>query len=142
MAARDPVPQHTADHEDPALPYPRSGNLAFDALFALAGSEMRQDAVTEIRDGNYNGGAAIPCACFETGEKWHYVWTRDLSYAADLGLALLDPQRVRNSLDFKLSSLRAGVAKAPQVAGRPPGLRHWVHYRWLDRHKLAWQRYD
>jgi hypothetical protein len=52
----------------------------------------------EIRDGNYNGNNPIPCDCFETGEKWHYVWTRDLSYAADLGLAMLDPQRVRNSL--------------------------------------------
>ena len=122
MALRDPVPQHTAYHEDPALPYTRSGNLAFDALFALAGSEMRQDAVTEIRDGNYNGGAAIPCACFETGEKWHYVWTRDLSYAADLGLALLDPGRVRNSLDFKLSGYRKAVPKAEHIAGTPDGL--------------------
>ncbi|MGX4643652.1 alpha-L-rhamnosidase-related protein [Massilia sp. SYSU DXS3249] len=122
MALRDPVPQHASYAESAELPYTRSGNLAFDALFALAGSEMRQDAVSHIRDGNYNGGAAIPCDCFETGEKWHYVWTRDLSYAADLGLALLDPERVRNSLDFKLSSYRKEVPKAPQVAGTPDGL--------------------
>ncbi|MET0982764.1 MAG: esterase [Telluria sp.] len=122
MALRDPVPQHASYAESPDLPYTRSGNLAFDALFALAGSEMRQDAVSQIRDGNYKGGAAIPCACFETGEKWHYVWTRDLSYAADLGLALLDPARVRNSLDFKLAGYRKDVAKAPQVAGTQDGL--------------------
>ncbi|MES2126092.1 MAG: esterase [Pseudomonadota bacterium] len=105
---RDPGPQFVTYAESGALPRVRSGNLAFDALFALAGFELQQDSVKEIRDGNYNGGAAIACDCFETGEKWHYVWTRDLSYAANLGLALLDPQRVRNSLEFKLSTFRSG----------------------------------
>jgi hypothetical protein len=122
MQLRDPGPQYLTYQEDPLLPRVRSGNLAFDALFALAAHEMRQDSVKEIRDGNYNGNNAIPCDCFETGETWHYVWTRDLSYAADLGLAMLDPQRVRNSLLFKLSGWRDGVPKAPQVAGTPDGL--------------------
>ena len=122
LQLRDPVPQHATYMESADRPYTRSGNLAFDALFALAGSEMAQDAVRDIRDGNYNGGAAISCDCFETGEKWHYVWTRDLSYAADLGLALLDPARVRNSLDFKLAAYRAGTVKAPQVPGSADGL--------------------
>jgi hypothetical protein len=122
MQLRDPGPQALTYQEDAALPTVRSGNLAFDALFALALHEMRQDSVKEIRDGNYKGNAPIACDCFETGEKWHYVWTRDLSYAADLGLAMLDPQRVRNSLDFKLSGWRAGVARAPQVAGTADGL--------------------
>lgn len=122
LSLRDPGPQHAEYAEQPGLPRVRSGNLAFDALFALAVHEMRLDSVSQIRDGNYNGGAAIPCECFETGEKWHYVWTRDLSYAADLGLALLDPQRVRNSLAFKLSGWRAGLDIAPQVAGSADGL--------------------
>jgi hypothetical protein len=122
LGLRDPGLQWTAYTEDAALPRVRSSSLAFDALFALAGHEMRQDSVKEIRDGNYNGGAAIPCDCFETGEKWHYVWTRDLSYAADLGLAMLDPERVRRSLLFKLSGWRAGIAIAPQVAGTADGV--------------------
>jgi len=122
MQLRDPGPQYVTYKEDPALPRVRSGKLAFDALFALALHEMQQDSVKEIRDGNYNGNAPVPCDCFETGEKWHYVWTRDLSYAADLGLAMLDPQRVRNSLEFKLSGWRDGVSKAPQVAGTKDGL--------------------
>ncbi|RJG15474.1 esterase [Massilia cavernae] len=122
MQLRDPGPQHATYSESPGLPVARTGNLAFDALFALAVTEMKQDSVSEIRDGNYNGGAAIPCECFETGEKWHYVWTRDLSYAVDLGLAMLDPARVRNSLDFKLSAFRPGVVKATQVAGSADGL--------------------
>jgi hypothetical protein len=122
MQLRDPGPQYTTYEEDAALPRLRSGNLAFDALFALAAHEMKLDSVKEIRDGNYNGNNPIPCDCFETGEKWHYVWTRDLSYAADLGLAMLDPQRVRNSLLFKLSGFRDGVNKPPQVAGTAGGL--------------------
>lgn len=122
MQLRDPGPQYVNYQESAALPTVRSGSLAFDALFALAGAEMQLDSVAQIRDGNYNGGAPIACDCFETGEKWHYVWTRDLSYAADLGLAMLDPERVRNSLDFKLSPLRPGMPRAPQVAGSSDGL--------------------
>jgi hypothetical protein len=122
MQLRDPGPQYASYTEDAALPTVRSGKLAFDALFALALHEMRQDSVKEIRDGNYNDNAPIPCDCFETGEKWHYVWTRDLSYAADLGLAMLDPQRVRNSLEFKLSGWREGVPRATHIPGTPDGL--------------------
>ncbi|MDY0978002.1 esterase [Massilia sp. CFBP9012] len=122
MLLRDPGPQHVEYAEEDGLPRVRSGNLAFDALFAMAGREMRQNSVSQINDGNYNGGNAIDCACFATGEKWAYVWTRDLSYAADLGLALLDPQRVRNSLDFKLSGWRPDITAAPQIPGTLDGL--------------------
>ena len=121
-AQRDAGAQSVRYAESEDLPRVRSGSLAFDALFALAGAEMRQDSVAQIRDGSYNAGAAIPCDCFETGEKWHYVWTRDLSYAAHLGLALLDPQRVRNSLQFKLSGYRDGITKPDAVAGSDDGL--------------------
>ncbi len=122
MQLRDPGPQVATYGETAALPTVRSGSLAFDALFALAGAEMRQNSVAQIRDGNYNEGKAIDCACFETGEKWHYVWTRDLSYAADLGLAMLDPERVMHSLEFKLSPWREGVTRAHKVAGDASGL--------------------
>jgi hypothetical protein len=122
MQLRDPGPQFANYKESAGVPTVRSGNLAFDALFALAGAEMKLDSVAEIKDGNYNSGAAIACDCFETGEKWHYVWTRDLSYAADLGLAMLDPLRVMHSLDFKLSGYRPGVVNPTQVAGTADGL--------------------
>ena len=122
LTLRPGDPQQVRYAERADVPRVRSGNLAFDALFAMAGAEMKQNAVAAIRDDSYNGGQPIACACFETGEKWHYVWTRDLSYAADLGLALLDPERMRNSLQFKLSGYRPGVAKAPQVPGTPDGL--------------------
>ena len=122
LRVREGGKQQVGYQESAALPTVRSGTLAFDALFALAGVEMKQDAVSEIRDGSYNGGNAIPCECFETGELWHYVWTRDLSYAASLGLGMLDPQRVRNSLLFKLSGYRDGVSPGAHVAGSADGL--------------------
>jgi predicted alpha/beta superfamily hydrolase len=120
MQLRDNAPQSIEYAEQADLPRVRSGSLAFDALFALAANEMKLDSVAAIKDGSYNGGSAIPCECFETGEKWHYVWTRDLSYAAALGLSMLDPQRARNSLMFKLSGYRS--AKPLTAAGTEDGL--------------------
>ncbi|NKJ23053.1 Six-hairpin glycosidase-like protein [Dyella sp. SG609] len=79
----------------------------FDGLFAMAQDDLRLDSVQAIRDDAFDHGQAIPCACFETGEKWHYVWTRDLSYAVDMSLWRLDPQRAKASLRFKLSDVRA-----------------------------------
>jgi len=84
-----------------------TASVLFDGLFALAQAELAQDSVEAIRDDAFDHGQPIPCACFETGEKWHYVWTRDLSYAIDLGLWRMDPARARNSLRFKLSEARA-----------------------------------
>lgn len=84
----------------------RTGNALFDGLYALALAEAREDSVEQITDGQFNAGEPIPCHCFETGAKWPYVWTRDISYSVDLGLALLDPVRALNSLLFKQSALR------------------------------------
>lgn len=119
---RDDVPAVIGYTEVAGQPRVRSGSLAFDALFAHAIVEMKENAVPAIRDAAYNGGMPIPCECFKTGEKWDYVWTRDLSYAAALGLALVDPQRVRASLEFKLSGYRPGVGWKPGVAGSDDGL--------------------
>ncbi|MBF0196598.1 MAG: esterase [Planctomycetes bacterium] len=107
---RDPVPQFSKYSEKPGFPRLRSGSLSFDALFALAQEECRLNSVEEIKDGNYNEGKPLAHSVFETGEKWHYVWTRDLSYAADLGLCFTDPHRVVNSLIFKTGRLRPEVA--------------------------------
>ncbi len=87
----------------------RSGHDLFDALYALALEETRENSVESIQDYAFNDGAEVPCGgCFETGRKWNYVWTRDTAYAVDLGLAGLDPLRARNSLAFKLSERRSG----------------------------------
>lgn len=88
-----------------------TGDLAFDALFAMSLKELSQLSVSEIKDGNYNYNKPIKAEVFETGAKWHYVWTRDLAYAADLSLALMNPTRVENGLNFKLSGFRANTGK-------------------------------
>lgn len=106
--------------ESPERPRLRSGNALFDGLFALALEEAAEDSVAEITDAQFNGGRAIACRCFETGAKWHYVWTRDISYAVDLGLAALDPTRALASLRFKESGLRRAAG------GDGPGERRLV----------------
>lgn len=90
-----------------------TGSVLFDALFALAQQELDANRVDAIRDPAFDEGQPVPCACFQTGARWPYVWTRDMSFAADLALARLDPQRTRQSLRFKLS---------PTRDGRTPGL--------------------
>ncbi|TCI06617.1 Six-hairpin glycosidase-like protein [Dyella soli] len=78
----------------------------FDGLFAMAQDDLGHDAVSAIKDGAYDHGKEIPCHCFATGEKWPYVWTRDLSYSIDLALWRIDADRARESLRFKLSDVR------------------------------------
>ena len=84
----------------------------FDALFAMAQDDMAKDSVSAITDSAFDHGQSISCPCFETGEKWHYVWTRDLSYSVDLALWRLDTERAKASLRFKLSDVRE--PSAPQ----------------------------
>jgi hypothetical protein len=122
MPTRENAPSTIRYAEVAGQPFVRTGSLAFDALFAHAITEMKQDSVAAIRDSAYNDDQPIDCHCFETGEKWHYVWTRDLSYGAHLGLAMLDPRRVRDSLAFKLSGYRAGMTKPAEAAGTADGL--------------------
>lgn len=106
---RDGWPSEVAFVEEPGQPLLRSGNLVFDALFALAMHETRLLSVSSIDDGAFDSGNPVPCECFQTGAEWHYVWTRDTAYAVDLGLALIDPERAVASLDFKLSGDKPSV---------------------------------
>jgi len=101
--------------ENKQLPQTHTNSVLFDALFGLAMDDMTLASVKAIRDYNYNNGESIACECFETGEKWNYVWTRDLSYAANLGLAHLDPQRIVNSMLFKVSGFRDGVTAPANI---------------------------
>ena len=87
----------------------RSGNLLFDGLYAMAVSEARANSVYQISDDAYAHGEPVHIEAFQTGEFWKYVWTRDLSYSLDLGLAGFDPARAVNSLLFKASALKPSV---------------------------------
>lgn len=93
-----------------------TASTLFNGLFAMAQDDLKQDSVTAIRDGAFDHGQPIPCLCFETGLKWPYVWTRDLSYSIDLGLWRFDPERSRNGLKFKLSDVREGGAPDSSAA--------------------------
>lgn len=95
----------------------RSGSLMLDGLYAMAVHEARQNSVSEIKDFAYNRGEPFRLEAFETGEKWNYVWTRDLAYSVHLALAGFDPERSVSSLLFKTSDLK------PSVKG---GYRHQI----------------
>ncbi len=109
---RDDMPANGRQIEErQGQPTLRTGNDLFDALHALALDEARENSVSTIEDGAFAGGAPQTCpdgGCFETGRLWTYVWTRDISYSVDLGLAGIDPRRAKNSLEYKLSAPRAG----------------------------------
>ncbi|HET6913258.1 MAG TPA: Six-hairpin glycosidase-like protein [Rhodanobacteraceae bacterium] len=101
----------------PAQPlHVQTASTLFDGLYAMAQDDLRQDSVTSIKDDAFDHGRPMPCICFETGAKWHYVWTRDLSYSVDIGLWRYDAARSRNGLLFKLSGVRVpGVPQGPFV---------------------------
>ena len=96
--------------EVPGKPTLRSGSAMLDGLYALAHHEAEQNKADQLTDSSYNNGEPTPCpgGCYITGKSWTYVWTRDVSYSADLGLTAADPERMRNTLDFKLSDRRDG----------------------------------
>lgn len=83
----------------------RSSSELMDALFALAVHESELNKVEKISDWSFE---AENQSVFETGELWNYVWTRDTSYSAHLGMGLIDPERMMRSLLFKVSSERRG----------------------------------
>ena len=93
----------TEQEGDPLL---RSGVLLTDALFAMAVQEARENSVSMIQDGLFLDPQS--CDCYETGELWNWVWTRDIAYATELGLAWLDTERAKKSLLFKLSEQKSG----------------------------------
>ncbi len=110
-ARRDDLPANPRTMTEAGRTTISTRNDLFDALYQLALDEAKENSVDAIRDGAFRNGAPLPCAgggCFETGRKWNYVWTRDTSYAVDLGLGFIDPARARSSLEFKLSTRRDG----------------------------------
>lgn len=91
-------------------PVVRTGNPLFDGLYALALHEARLNSVSEIQDWAYGQNTPLKIEAFQTGEKWTYVWTRDLAYSCDLAMACFDPARAVTSLLFKTSTTKDTVA--------------------------------
>ncbi|MFO0744438.1 MAG: hypothetical protein U1F43_02045 [Myxococcota bacterium] len=115
---RDNLPASPrAIDEAEGAPTVRTGNDLFDALHALALAEVGEASVAQIADGAFDQGRPQACGaagCFETGRKWTWVWTRDTSFAIDLGLAAMDPARAADSLLFKVSARRDGQGAADE----------------------------
>lgn len=102
--------------EAPGAARVRSPHPGFDAAFALAQHERALASVSALSDGGWNGGQPVPCACWQTGEKWTWAWTRDAAYAIALGLAGHDPQRSADTLRFLIAKPKAGAsASAPDT---------------------------
>ncbi|MBM76412.1 MAG: hypothetical protein CMK59_13485 [Proteobacteria bacterium] len=103
---RDNGPSERSFSENSGDPILRSGNILTDALFAMAVQEAKENAVENIQDNAFSSSQS--CSCFETGELWNWVWTRDIAYATELGLAWFDTERAKNSLLFKVSQEKTG----------------------------------
>jgi hypothetical protein len=102
-------PKQRTFSETAESPRLRSGHDMLDALFALAVTELNENKVSAISDYSMNHGSLVDCDCFETGEDWHYVWTRDTAYAVHSAVAFLEPQKSKNSLEFKISERKSTV---------------------------------
>lgn len=91
---------------DPKL---RSGNLLTDALFAMAVIEAKENSIAQISDAAFT--ETVECECYQTGEEWNWVWTRDIGYSVELGLKHLDTERSWASLWFKTSNKKSGEGR-------------------------------
>ena len=96
----------------PKYPQVKSNSVLFDSIYALSINELIENSVERINDGAFNSS---DCSCFETGRKWNYVWTRDISYSAHLALSALDQQRTLNSLLFKISNRRGEAPDSSEI---------------------------
>ena len=104
------------DHPIPKQPAStQTASMLFDALFALAQDELAKSRVEEIRYDAFNHSQPFACSCLVAGERWPWVWTRDIAYATDLALFRFDPQHARNRLEFKLSAVRPDSAASANV---------------------------
>lgn len=102
---RDNLPWNKEKVFSTSNDYPQieSNSIMFDSLYALSVIELKENSVEQITDHSFSSS---DCHCFETGRKWNYVWTRDISYSAHLALASFNQQRTLNSLLFKVSKRR------------------------------------
>ncbi|HEY2394811.1 MAG TPA: hypothetical protein VGH81_02360 [Rudaea sp.] len=96
----------------------QTGSVLFDAMFALAQEELGKARVETIRYSAFDNNEPFACRCLIAGERWPWVWTRDIAYATDLGLFRFDPKDARNSLEFKLSGVREASGAAQPAKGR------------------------
>jgi hypothetical protein len=107
-----PASREITVRENYQFPKIRTNSVLFDSLFTMTINEVVANSVEQITDHSFK---TSNCHCFETGKKWNYVWTRDISYSAHLGLAALDPKRTKESLLFKVSKMRGLDERSQEI---------------------------
>ncbi len=108
--------------EKSGYPRVRSGNLQFDGLFALANEEVRARFITRTSDKRYRNAEPLACDCYGDPKSAHFIMPSHLALAGHLGLAMMTPERMKNSLLFQLSPYRKDVVKPVSVPGDKNGL--------------------
>jgi hypothetical protein len=83
------------DSLDKSMPLYHSSQPLIDALSNMAIYELSTNL--------------LPDSTYRAGRSWNGVWTRDVSYAAYLSLALIDPYDTWRSLKSKLKATPEGV---------------------------------
>ncbi|MGE4286835.1 MAG: hypothetical protein AB7F23_09575 [Phycisphaerae bacterium] len=106
---RENGPKSVEVREGAGSSYCETGAALFDGLYALSLNEAAKNSVNDISYGAFADSPALHKPYWQTGEKWTYVWTRDLAYSVDLALAGIDAERSIYSLFFKTSGLKDGV---------------------------------
>ncbi|MFL0800937.1 MAG: hypothetical protein K6L80_10840 [Agarilytica sp.] len=100
----------------------RSGDLQFDALFALANNEMRTHFISRTSDTLYQNAQSFACDCYGDPLSPHFLSSSYLALAGHLSLAMMTPERMKNSLLFQLSPYRDDLVKPVSVLGDKQGL--------------------
>ena len=77
-----------------------TGAPIVDATWRLALQEIES-----LRRTASPAGGGPPVTRLNAGESWAQAWTRDSSFAADLGLVLVFPEEARASLDASTDRL-------------------------------------
>lgn len=121
----------------------RTGNLQFDALFALAMDELENSYISRTSDVDYSSGKSVSCDCFGDRKSQNFLPVDTLSLAGMLGLSSIDANRLKNSLLFNISPYRGGIQKPDRVPGETHGLqlvqRAAHHGSWpVENSRILW----
>ncbi|MDY0102939.1 MAG: hypothetical protein RBS07_08350 [Lentimicrobium sp.] len=87
-----PIKEWELSTEINDFPQFKSGHLLANALYNMSLEEMVQN----IR----------PDGAFMAGKQWDGVWTRDISYAIQLAMAMVNPEASKKSLMYKVKNKR------------------------------------
>jgi len=102
-----PSPPQNSKEDDNTVWFDlHTGNATIDRAYKLATGEVQQNIKFK------NGDAGSPY--FVAGEFWGKLWTRDSSYAIELGAGLIQPEISRTSLEACTETVSITTSKTEQ----------------------------